>query len=227
MTVMRQAAAEIGLEHGHDRETGARAQEPVVVGEDVGGQGASDRRALALDAAQLGLHGGEAITQGLLHAGPFRLGGLQPALGVLDLTGQTLLPLHQGEDLLLDPGLLLLDLLDLGENGGVLLVGLDLVELALELLPLHLVVLEVLFLGARVLAGGVEAGLGAVHRLPRLGGVRAHRLDLLGELRRFGLEPGDAGVEGLELDEGLQLAVHVTSPELVGPLGLEPRPDRL
>src|SRR5262249_33737897 len=134
---------------------------------------------------------------------------LEAPLRVLDLTGQTLGLLHEVQDLLLDPGLLLLDVLDLGEDRGILLVGLDLIKLALVLLPLDAVVLEVLLLGALALPGGVELGLGRLDRLSGRVHGGMHGGDLLRELRDERLEPRDPRVERLEVYERLELSVHL------------------
>src|SRR4026208_2196312 len=80
---------------------------------------------------------------------------LEPGLGLADVAGEPLLRLHQDEDLLLHAGLLLLDLLDLDQDRGGPLVGLDLVEAGLVLGALGLDDLEILLFGALVLAGGV------------------------------------------------------------------------
>src|SRR6266508_2560194 len=172
-------AAEVGLGHLDDGHA-AMAEELVVVGEDGGGKIPSQLTALALDQGEVGLGAAQLLPE-----------------------------LHEVQDLFLDPGLFLLDLLDLGEDGGVLLVRLDLVELALELLPLDPVVLESLLLLALALPGGIEARLGRLHRLARLihGGV--HGGDLAGEPGQLGLQPGDPGVERLQVYERAKLGVHL------------------
>src|SRR6266542_4476269 len=158
----------------------AMAEELVVVGEDGGWKIPSQLSALALDQGEVGLGAAQLLAERRLLAPPLGLAGLEARFGLLGFRGQSLPELHEVQDLFLDPGLFLLDLLDLGEDGGVLLVRLDLVELALELLPLDPVVLEVLLLRALALPGGIEPRLGRLHRLARLihGGV--HGGDLAG-----------------------------------------------
>src|SRR6266508_81781 len=201
-------AAEVGLGHLDDGHA-AMAEELVVVGEDGGWKIPSQLTAVALDQGEVGLGAAQLLPERRLLAPPLGLAGLEARLGLLGFRGQSLPELHEVQDLFLDPGLFLLDLLDLGEDGGVLLVRLDLVELALELLPLDPVVLEVLLLRALALPGGIEPRLGRLHRLARLihGGV--HGGDLAGEPGQLGLQPGDPGVERLQVYERAKLGVHL------------------
>src|SRR5215471_1766782 len=141
------AAAEVGLGH-LDGGDPAVAEDAVVVGEDAGGELHAQRAPIAPHRSQLGLDGAKPLAERGLLPAAVRLALAKAPLRLLELGGEALLGLHGDEDVLLDPRLLLLDLLDLHEDGGVLLVGLDLVELALELLALDAVVLEVLLLGA-------------------------------------------------------------------------------
>ncbi len=90
---------------------------------------------------------------------PLLLTGLEAHLGLADLAAESLLQLHEAEDLFLGLGLLLLGFLDLEQGGRVLLVGLHLVEARLLLGALGGDDLEVLLLGAQVLAGGVDLDL--------------------------------------------------------------------
>src|SRR5262249_52474388 len=141
------AAAEVRLRHLDDGDA-AVAEDPVVVAEHGGGQRARQLTALAPDRGEVDLGAAQLLAKLRLLGLALGFTPLEAPLRVLDLTGQTLGLLHEVQDLLLDPGLLLLDVLDLGEDRGILLVGLDLIKLALVLLPLDAVVLEVLLLGA-------------------------------------------------------------------------------
>ena len=152
---------------------------------------------------------------------------LELGVGVADVGGEPLLRLHQRENLLLDARLLLLDLLDLDQHRGVLLVGLDLVEPGLGLGALGGPHVQVLLPRPDALLGGIEAGLGGVEGAPRRAHARLDGLDLLREAGRLALEPGDARVERLQVDQQLELSIHVASVRMVGPPGLEPGPDRL
>src|SRR5260370_104832 len=115
------------------------------------GPGLPELAPLALDHGEVGLDAAQPLRERRLLAAALGLARLEARLGLLDLHRRALLLLHEGQDLFLDPRLLLLDFLDLGQDGGVLFVRLDLVELALVLLPLDPVVLEVLLLGALAL----------------------------------------------------------------------------
>src|SRR4029077_20311308 len=99
--------------------------------QDVRGQLAGQLLALGADPAQVGLDPAQLLLERGLLAPPLALALLEARIGLADVAGQTLLGLHEDQDLLLHPGLLLLDLLDLDEDRGVLLVGLDLVEAGL------------------------------------------------------------------------------------------------
>src|SRR5258705_3547787 len=158
-------AAEVGLGHRDQGQSGAGAEDPVVVGQDVRGKLAAQLLALGPHPGQVGLDPAELFLERSLPAPPLALALLEAALGLADVAGQALLGLHQDQDLFLHPGLLLLDLLDLDQDRRVFLVGLDLVEPRLVLGALGLDDLEVLLLGALVLAGGVEAGLVLLRRL--------------------------------------------------------------
>src|SRR5262249_11206018 len=159
------AAAQVGLDHLGESEPAARLQELVVVGEHVGGELVGELGALRADAREVGLDAAELLLERGFLLLALALARLEAALRLADVGGEALLGLHEDEDLLLHPRLLLLDLLDLGEDGGVLLVGLDLVEPALRLGALGLHDLEVFFAAALLLLGRVQAGPG---RLPLL-----------------------------------------------------------
>src|SRR5215470_19855491 len=255
------AAAQVGLDHLGEGETAARLQELVVVGEHVGGELLGELGALRAYEREVGLDAAELLLERGFLLLALALARLEAALRLADVCGEALLGLHENEDLLLHPRLLLLDLLDLGEDGGVLLVGLDLVEPALRLGALGLNDLEVFFAAALLLLGRVQSGAGRLHVLLGCldGGVDGG--DLLGQAGGLGLVGGDARVHALEVDERLELGVHyadlavdcdpsfnsaLASPleasasarkapsplrgegeEVVGALGLEPRPDRL
>src|SRR5262249_40913418 len=134
------------------------------VARDVPGQGVP----LGPDDAQVGLQGALLLGRGRLLRLPLPLLALEAALGVDDPAGHALLRLHEAEDLLLDAALVDLEALDLGEDGRVLLVGLDLVELGVALGLLAGVLLQVLLAAAEVLAyPGQLAPLG-LHRRPGL-----------------------------------------------------------
>src|SRR5215831_11770615 len=149
------AAAQIGLDHLGEGETAARLQELVVVGEHVGGELLGELGALRAHEREVGLDAAELFLERGFLLLALALARLEAALRVADVGGEALLGLHEDEDLLLHPRLLLLDLLDLGEDGGVLLVGLDLVEPALRLGALGLNDLEVFFAAALLLLGRV------------------------------------------------------------------------
>ena len=121
---------------------------------------------------------------------------------------EPLLGLHEDQDLLLHLGLLLLDVLDLDQDRGVFLVGLDLVEAGFVLAALALDDLEVLFLGALVLAGGVEPGLGLLDVLLGVLDRGVDGGDLPREPRGVRLEGGDARVDRLQTDQCLELLVQ-------------------
>ena len=243
------AAAEVRLGHlARGRGRRAPCRMLVVVGEDGGGSWPRQLGALGADHGQLGLDAAEL----LLRAWPPRclpsaLARLEARLGVLDVGGEPLLGLHEDEDLLLDPGLLLLDLLDLDEDRGVFLVGLDLVEPAFVLAALGLDDLEVLFLAragllraasSRALAGSTV--LLAPPR-PRRGWRRSPSGSRAASASRAAMRestPADRSVSGAArplisphcVTIRVPLAhLRLASPshELVGPLGLEPRPNRL
>ena len=148
-------------------------------------------------------------------------------VGVADLGREALLHFHQREDLFLDARLLLLDLFDLRKHGGVLLVGLDLVEARFGLRALGGGHVEVLFLRADALLCRVEPGLRGLEGGARLVHGRVDRLDLLRQPGGLALEPGDTRVDDLEIDQELELSIHVSSVRVVGPPGLEPGPNRL
>src|SRR5215831_15537685 len=255
------AAAQVGLDHLRQGEASARLQELVVVGEHVGGELLGQLGALGAHEAKIGLDSAEFLLKRRFLLPALTFAGLEAALRLADIRGVALLALHQNQDFLLHPPLLLFDLLDLSEDGGVLLVRLHLVEAALGLGALGLNDLEVFFAAALLLLGRVQAGPGRLHvLLGRLdGGVDGG--DLLGQAGGLGLVGGDARVHTLEVDEGFELGVHyaglamegrpsfnsaLASPleasasarkapspprgeggGVVGPLGLEPRPDRL
>src|SRR5215831_16700611 len=240
------AAAQVGLDHLGEGEAAARLQELVVVGEHVGGKLLGQLGALRAHEREVGLDATELLLERGLLLLALALPRLEAALRLADVDGEALLALHEDEDLLLHPPLLLLDLFDLGEDGGVLLVGLHLVEAPLGLGALGLDHLEVFFAGALFLLGRVQAGSCRLHvLLGRLDGS-VDGGDLLGQAGGLGLVGGDARIHALEVDEGLELGVHyaglvasdpspLTPPsplrgeggKMVGPLGLEPRPDRL
>src|SRR5690348_12643002 len=163
-------AAEVGLGHRDQGQPGAGAEDAVVVGEDVAGELAGQLLALGAHAGQIGLDPAQLLRERGLLAPALALALLESRLGLADVARETLLGFHQHQDLLLHPGLLLLDLLDLDEDRGVLLVGLHLVEACLVLGPLALDDLEVLLLGPLVFLRGVEACLGLLGVL--LGGDR-------------------------------------------------------
>src|SRR5262244_702783 len=202
------AAAQVGLDHLGEGETAARLQELVVVGEHVGGQLLGELGALRAHEREVGLDAAELLLERGFLLLALALARLEAALRLADVGGEALLGLHEDEDLLLYPRLLLLDLLDLGEDGGVLLVGLDLVEPALGLGALGLNDLKVLFAAALLLLGRVQPGPGRLHVL--LGGLDGgvDGGDLLGQAGGLGLVGGDARVHALEVDEGLELGVH-------------------
>src|SRR5262245_1917127 len=226
------------------------AQDLVVVTQDDGGKLVRERHALPSDHGQLGLEAAKQLTECRLLSLALGPTLLELTLSVPELGAQALLRLHEREDLLLDARFLLLDFVDLDEDGRVLLVGLDLVELALELLPLHTVVLEVLFLRALALARGIELRLDALDALARLVDLGVHLGDLHWQLGHLRLDPADFRVEHLEIDQRLELRVQDRltrakdpsssrqgertagrrpgrPPTVLGPLGLEPRPNRL
>src|SRR5689334_532505 len=204
-------AAEVRLGHRHQGEPGAGAEDPVVVGEDVAGELGGQLLALGAHAGQVRLDPAQLVLERGLLAPALALALLEARFGFADVGGEPLLALHEDQDFLLHAGLLLLDLLHLDEDRRVLLVGLHLVEAGLVLGPLGLDDLEVLLLGALVLLGGVEAGfrllgflLGALDR-----GV--HGGDLLGEPRRLRFEADDLGVDLLQMDQRLEVDVHLLS----------------
>src|SRR5215472_16005129 len=127
------AAAQVGLDHLGEGETAARLQELVVVGEHVGRELLGELAALRAHEREVGLDAAELLLERGFLLLALALARLEAALRVADVGGEALLGLHEDEDLLLHPRLLLLDLFDLGEDGRVLLVGLDLVEPALRL----------------------------------------------------------------------------------------------
>ena len=142
--------------------------------------------------------------------------------------------LHEAEDLFLDLGLLLLDLLDLGEDGGVFLVGLDLVEAAPPSWCAWRAMTSRSFsLARRSLRAASSSGLEG-----RPASSCASASDGVdgGDLLRAAAPPPPRGAamrasNALELDQCLELdplmSPTVSRDESVGPLGLEPRPDRL
>ena len=99
----------------------------------------------------------------------------------------------------------------ISSGGGVLLVGLDLVQAPLQLGALGADDLEVLLLAAQLLAGGVEARLDRLDLLAGLGQRGLEALDLLGQPRRLRVQRGDPRVVPLELNQCLQLRIHVLS----------------
>ena len=132
-----------------------------------------------------------------------------PAGGRLDLLVDVVGGEHLADDLLLDGVHLALGVLDLVEEGGVFLVGLDLAQLALELGDLDLDVLDrrlevpprLLVRGELLL--GVGDGLGAGLDLP---------VDVLDEAGDVFEEKGrllDLGIEVLELDQFVEVDFHI------------------
>src|SRR5215470_11872896 len=118
------AAAQVGLDHLGEGETAARLQELVVIGEHVGGELLGELGALRAHEREVGLDAAELFLEFGFLLLALALARLEAALRLADVGGEAFLGLHEDEDLLLYPRLLLLDLLDLGEDGGVLLVGL-------------------------------------------------------------------------------------------------------
>jgi hypothetical protein len=133
---------------------------------------------------------------------------LEARLRLADVAGKPLLGLHEDQDLFLHLGLFLLDVLDLDQDRGVFLVGLDLVEAGFVLAALGLDDFEVLFLGALVLAGGVHLSLGLLDLLPGVLDSGVNGGDLLREPRGVRLEGGDARVDRLQTDQCLELLVQ-------------------
>jgi hypothetical protein len=111
------------------------------------------------------------------------LAGLEGDLLLLDLARERFRLLHLAQDLVLDAADLALHPFDLVEHGGVLLVRLDLHELALVLGALPLEVLQRSLVALAGLERIVEGMAGGVE----MGAIR-------GQLRlQLGLSPGDLG----------------------------------
>src|SRR6266540_1403184 len=205
--VTRQPPQEAGLATG----TSAGAEQLLVIREHGAGEAAGQLRALAAHAGQLALDAAELFLERGLLAAALTLAGLEARLGIFDLDGEPLLRFHQNENFFLDLGFLLLDVLDLGEDGRVLLVGLDLVEARLGLGALGLADLEILFLGALLFLGDVQPRLGRLDSVLGFLDSGVDGGDLLWQARGVGLERGDARVQRLEIYERAELIVHCTS----------------
>src|SRR5215831_16102386 len=103
------AAAQVGLDHLGEGEAAARLQELVVVGEHVGGKLLGQLGALRAHEREVGLDATELLLERGLLLLALALPRLEAALRVADVDGEALLALHEDEDLLLHPPLLLLD----------------------------------------------------------------------------------------------------------------------
>jgi hypothetical protein len=133
---------------------------------------------------------------------------LKSASCVADLQGERLRLLHLLEDHVLAGLDVPLDPLDLVEDGGVLLVGLDLHELALVLRALRLQVLD---RGLVLLAGllrGLERRPGGVEVGPVPGEALVDLLAEAGNLAELGLDALEVGFGVVEADELLEVGVH-------------------
>src|SRR6476646_2627957 len=103
-------AAEVGLGNRNQGQPGAGAEDAVVVGEDVAGELAGQLLALGAHAGQIRLDPAQLLLERGLLAPALALALLESRLGLADVAGEALLGFHQHQDLLLHPGLLLLDL---------------------------------------------------------------------------------------------------------------------
>src|SRR6266850_67249 len=200
--------AEVRLGHRYERQPAPGAQDPVVVGQDGAGELAGQLLALGADPGQLGLDRAELLLGGGLLTAALGLALLEARLRLADVAGEPFLGLHEDQNLFLHLGLFLLDVLDLDQDRGVFLVGLDLVQAGFVLAALGLDDLQVLFLRALVLAGGVEPGLGLLDLRPGVIETGVDGGDLPGEPRGVRLEGGDARVDRLQIDQCLELLVH-------------------
>ena len=122
--------------------------------------------------------------------------------------GEALAALHLGQDQVLARADVALHGLDLVEHGGVLLVGLDLHELALEARALGFQVLE---LGFVLPAGFLAAGQLLAGRLQASALAPQGRLQLrplAGDLGQLGFYAAKIGLGSLEPDEPLEVGIH-------------------
>src|SRR3990172_10656857 len=142
-------------------EAAAALQDPGVLGEQVPGDLPGQGLPLDTDDGQVGLEGAELVCRRRLLRLRLPLLALEAALG-------------------LDAPFLDLERLDLGEDGGVLLVRLDLVELRVALRLLARVLLEILLATAKVLPDTRQLAPLRLERRPGLLVGVADRLDAAG-----------------------------------------------
>src|SRR6185503_18469360 len=193
----------VAADQGHG-EPAPALQEPPVLGEEVPRDVTHDGLPLAPGGLDVDLEGAQLLGGGGLLDLRLRLLWAEPRVGLDRLAAEALLELHEREDLLFDAVLLDLRALALGQRRRVLLVGLDLVQLGLQLLPLGGLVLELLLLRPNVLAGAVELGPDGVNARLRLLEPVADAVDADRYRLELSLEPCDAAVEDLELLETLE-----------------------